>query len=132
MLKFESFRNIFWIIQTNIANGFTFKHLLSLVEFFLHKLVKIVREHVILILCQLHRHHFFLDFAEDVIGLARLKVSFHVHFLLKLSCDEDEVLIVALIVRKELELSKLEHFGFVVIDLVLILIGDFDDLVVFF
>ena len=119
-------------VETNVANGLALKNLLGLVELFTHELIEVVGEHEVLELGELHRHDLLLDLVQDVVRFTRVQVALHIHSLLQLRRDQQEVLIVTVTVGQELLLAKLQQISFLVENLVFVLVRYLYHLVVFF
>ena len=102
-----------------------------MVEFIAHQLIKVVSEHKVLKLGQLHAHDLLLDLVENIVRFTSLQIAFHVHPLLKLCGYQKDVFVMASLVSQELLLTELKQVCLMVEDPVFVLITDSNDLVVF-
>ena len=107
-LLLETMSNFLREVETEVADGLTLENLLWLVELFPHESVKVIVEHKVLELSQLLGEQLLLDLVQDVVGLVVLEVSSHVHLLLELHRDNQDVLVVVVFVGEELLMSKLK------------------------
>ena len=107
-LLLETMSNFLREVETEVADGLTLENLLWLVELFPHESVKVIVEHKVLELSQLLGEQLLLDLVQDVVGLVVLEVSPHVHLLLELHRDDQDVLVVVVFVGEELLMSELK------------------------
>lgn len=132
LLLFEAVSDLLRESKAKIEDRLTLQHFLGLVEFCSHELLKVIIENEVFKLGELLRHDLLLDLVHDVVGLVVLKVALHVHFLSELRAGNEDVFVVVESIGQEFLMSESHQISLLVENVILVLVFEQDDLVVFF